>query len=40
MLRWMYRFIELLDLNSKLAAGDPELDSVVSEVEPEKNSND
>jgi hypothetical protein len=34
------RIIELLELNSTLAASNPELDSVVAEVEPEENSDD
>ncbi len=37
---YVKRIIELLDLNSTLAASDPELDSVVAEVEPEENSDD
>jgi predicted RNA binding protein YcfA (HicA-like mRNA interferase family) len=37
---YVKRIIELLDLDSNLAASDLELDSVVTELEPEENSND
>jgi predicted RNA binding protein YcfA (HicA-like mRNA interferase family) len=37
---YVKRIIELLDLNSTLAASDPGLDSVVAEVESEENSDD
>ena len=34
------RIIEILGLSNTLAASDPEIDSVVTELEPEENSND
>jgi predicted RNA binding protein YcfA (HicA-like mRNA interferase family) len=37
---YVKRIIELLELNSTLAASDPEVDSVVAELEPEENSDD
>ncbi len=37
---YVKRIIELLELSNIIAASDPELDSVVAEVEPEENSYD